>query len=64
MCRRVQCRKCGRPTWAGCGAHIEQALAGVPKSERCRCHDEPASPRQGGGNQPSGRSWISRLFGE
>jgi hypothetical protein len=29
MCRRVTCSKCHKPTWAGCGQHIEQALAGV-----------------------------------
>jgi hypothetical protein len=37
MCHRVQCKHCGKPTWAGCGRHIEQALAGVPVSERCTC---------------------------
>lgn len=37
MCRRVECRECGRPTWAGCGQHIEQALAGVPEEQRCKC---------------------------
>jgi hypothetical protein len=44
MCSRVTCPDCGKPTWAGCGQHIEQALAGVPKDERCRC-DEKASTR-------------------
>lgn len=29
MCRKVTCKLCGKPTWAGCGKHIEQALAGV-----------------------------------
>ena len=37
MCRRVNCTKCGRPTYAGCGAHVEQVLADVPTTERCRC---------------------------
>jgi hypothetical protein len=37
MCRRVTCPNCNKPTWAGCGEHIEEALAGVPKSERCTC---------------------------
>lgn len=41
MCKRVDCPVCGRPTWAGCGEHIEQALAGVPESERCQGHAEP-----------------------
>ena len=37
MCARVTCPDCGRPTWSGCGQHIEQALAGVPEAERCSC---------------------------
>ena len=37
MCKRVTCPKCERSTWAGCGAHIEQALADVPPAERCTC---------------------------
>jgi hypothetical protein len=37
MCKRVTCPTCNKPTWAGCGQHIEQALAGVPMSERCTC---------------------------
>ena len=40
MCRRVQCSECGRPTYAGCGAHIEQVLRDVAPSERCRCRQE------------------------
>jgi hypothetical protein len=37
MCRRVTCERCGKPTFAGCGAHIEQVLADVPKVKRCQC---------------------------
>jgi hypothetical protein len=40
MCRRVQCVKCGRPSYAGCGAHVEQVLADVPAKERCRCRED------------------------
>jgi fumarate hydratase subunit beta len=28
-------------TFAGCGAHVEQVLAGVPKEQRCRCREAP-----------------------
>jgi hypothetical protein len=42
MCRRVQCSRCGKPTWAGCGQHIEQALAGVPVDQRCKCPPKPS----------------------
>jgi hypothetical protein len=37
MCYRVKCGKCGKPTWQGCGLHIEQALKGVPEADRCQC---------------------------
>lgn len=41
MCRRVTCERCGRPAFAGCGAHVEQVLADVPASNRCRCREQP-----------------------
>jgi len=53
MCRPVQCRICGKTTWAGCGQHVNQVLADVPSSQRCPGH--PKAERQGGG-------WLSRLF--
>jgi hypothetical protein len=46
MCSQVQCQQCGKPTWAGCGQHIEQALANVPKSERCTCREDAAKQRK------------------
>ena len=53
MCRRKTCRSCGKATWAGCGAHVEQVLAGIPQSDRCAC---PPGQKSGGG-------LFSRLFG-
>lgn len=47
MCRRVQCDKCGKPTYAGCGMHIEQVLADVPASERCHCRDAKGETKPG-----------------
>jgi hypothetical protein len=29
MCRRVSCTQCGKPTWTGCGQHIEQVSSCV-----------------------------------
>jgi len=49
MCRQVTCRRCGKPTWAGCGQHVNQVMAGVPKAKRCQC---PPAP-----------SLVERLFG-
>ena len=35
MCRKVVCKTCNKATWAGCGMHIDSALAGVAEGERC-----------------------------
>jgi hypothetical protein len=45
MCRQTTCRTCQRPTWAGCGAHVEQVLGHIPKSERCQGHARNTSPK-------------------
>jgi hypothetical protein len=49
MCYQVRCSKCGKPTWAGCGRHVEKALRDVPERERCQC--------------PRPKSLLARLFG-
>lgn len=60
MCRRIDCARCGKPTFAGCGAHVEQVLRDVPKVERCRCHEERASAAE---QEPKGLAdWMSSLF--
>jgi hypothetical protein len=43
MCRQVKCSSCGKATYAGCGMHVEQVLAGVPASQRCRCREQNQS---------------------
>jgi hypothetical protein len=59
MCRAVTCKKCSRPSWAGCGAHVEQVLGHVPAGQRCKCR-ETASPSEA---KPGFGSSIKRLFG-
>ena len=29
MCHKTTCSKCNKPTWSGCGKHVESALGGV-----------------------------------
>jgi len=41
MCKKVTCSICKKPTWEGCGEHIEDALKDVPKPARCTCPREP-----------------------
>lgn len=44
MCHATICKTCSKATWAGCGRHVEQALAGVPRSERCPGHPKSENP--------------------
>jgi len=37
MCNKVICDNCDKPTWSGCGEHIEEALFGVALEDRCTC---------------------------
>jgi hypothetical protein len=47
MCRAVNCRTCGKTTWAGCGQHVNQVFAGVPTSQRCEGHENADTERGG-----------------
>jgi hypothetical protein len=63
MCRRTTCTRCGKTTWAGCGRHVDQVLAGVSPADRCPGHAPDSAPARG--SVPSGphRSLMARLFG-
>jgi len=57
MCQRVTCSACGKPTYAGCGRHIEQVLGDVPTDMRCVCREQ----KQAKPTQPK-VSWFKHLF--
>jgi hypothetical protein len=57
MCRRIECAKCKKPTYTGCGMHVEQVLADVPPAERCSCRDTPKADGSGE------RSIFRRILG-
>lgn len=57
MCQRATCDVCGKPTYVGCGRHVEQVLGDVPEEKRCACReDAKARPR-------NDDSVWKRLFG-
>jgi len=60
MCRRVTCPTCGKPTFAGCGMHIEQVLGDVPKADRCKC-SESSKATPGAGSPGAGGFWKKLL---
>jgi hypothetical protein len=53
MCRAVTSKNCGKPSWKGCGAHIEQVLGDVQPDQRCRCRQVPTPIAKR-------KSWFSR----
>ena len=57
MCQRVTCNSCGKPTYAGCGRHIEQVLGDVPSEKRCKCRE-----RKSAQSAPKD-SWLKRVLG-
>ncbi|MFC8717859.1 hypothetical protein [Kitasatospora sp. NPDC057198] len=61
MCRRTTCKSCGKPGFAGCGMHVEQVLAGVPKSQRCSCAADAKAAKAAKAGGDAG-SWLSRLW--
>lgn len=62
MCTRVTCRKCGKPTYSGCGLHVEQVLGDVPPARRCHCREEAAAAKKAA-RAAAGPSWLDRLLG-
>lgn len=57
MCRPVNCKVCGKTTWAGCGQHVDSVKASVPAGQWCNGHEgEQAAAGEGG--------FFSRLFGK
>ncbi|KAJ1967375.1 hypothetical protein IWQ62_001903 [Dispira parvispora] len=54
MCRRTTCDKCHKPSYMGCGRHIEQVLGDVPKDQRCKCREQNQTAS-------TGEFWLMRL---
>jgi hypothetical protein len=52
------CKKCNKPGWAGCGAHVEQVLGDVADRDRCHCNDRPTRNSDRSGK----RSLVDRLL--
>lgn len=63
MCHAVRCKICSKTTWAGCGQHIELALAGVPTAERCGGHSDAEIAQHRAENRSRAGGVFARLFG-
>ena len=58
MCSPTTCRVCGKTTWAGCGQHIAQVKASVPKGNWC---DQKHTAEEIAAAKPT--NIVSRIFG-
>jgi len=47
MCYPVECPKCHKTTWGGCGMHVDQVMAMVPKERQCTCLASAPQPKSG-----------------
>lgn len=58
MCRAVRCSKCGKTTWAGCGAHVQQVMGAVPEHERCVCARGSEASASAGTRKSGLLAWL------
>lgn len=67
MCFQVECSSCRRPSWAGCGNHIDGCLRDVKMEERCACKArttaEHRSAKSTGSSGSGGGFSLASLFG-
>ena len=59
MCQRITCRQCGKPSFAGCGRHVESVLGDVPLSQRCQGH---VPKRDASGDPAAAPTGLRRLL--
>ncbi|UJR24599.1 hypothetical protein I4U23_005974 [Adineta vaga] len=46
MCYKIQCQKCRKYTWAGCGMHKDSVMKNIPVNQRCTCHSNEQQKKQ------------------
>lgn len=38
LCLKVQCDRCNKITWKGCGRHAEEVMKDVEEEDKCKCN--------------------------
>ncbi|PVF99706.1 hypothetical protein CPB86DRAFT_702756 [Serendipita vermifera] len=51
MCWAVQCDKCGKTTWKGCGRHVEQVMSKVKEEDKCICDKDTQKKSENNGGE-------------
>ena len=57
----VTCKKCGKSSWKGCGAHVEQVLGDVPTDQRCQCRTTTVRTPSASSGSPDERRPDGRI---
>lgn len=62
MCQRITCRDCGKPSFKGCGRHVESVLGDVPPADRCQCGATSARAPACDTSGMAVLGWMADLF--
>ena len=62
MCQRVDCSVCKKPSFVGCGMHVEQVLRDVAPDARCRCREDRRDAKKSAKSHTP--SFFDRLLGK
>jgi len=61
MCRPVNCKTCGKTTWAGCGQHVHAVRMSVPAADWCSGSHSASETAAARSTRPG---LLSRIFGK
>ena len=66
MCYKVECSKCGKFTWNGCGKHVASVYDGIEKGKHCTCKSWPGVDTKAEGSTSTAKEgqlpcWNFRL---
>lgn len=63
MCRPTTCKTCGKTTWAGCGQHVADVKAMVPRDQWCNGQHTDAEKAAAKADRGAGGGFLARLLG-
>lgn len=41
MCYKVECKRCGKTSWGGCGKHLTTLYPTIEEGKHCMCRSWP-----------------------
>ena len=62
MCQRITCKDCCKPSFRGCGRHVEQVLGDVAPADRCQCGAKVAKASSCDSCGIGFVDWVADLF--